>query len=166
MSSLEVCPVRLDDVRATTLLTFAGFADNVITKIFYPKGVTPDIINHFVEQDTKGWGKDPRVRHMQVKDTRTGEIVSYSQWFIYPERSRAELSKAVKLQWPDGCNQETNNALLNTGRRKRNGIMGGNPHICTSFQAVQNREPLYIQFTFHCDTSVIIFEASFASYSL
>ena len=130
MSSLKLCEVQLDDIKATTALTFAAFADNVFNKLMYPHGVTPAIISYFVERDTKGWHKDPCARHMQVKDTQTGEIISYSQWFIYPERSRAELSRPINLEWPDGCDAEKNNALFNNGKRKRDGIMGGKPYMC------------------------------------
>lgn len=141
MSPLEVCAVRLDDLKATTALTFAAFANDDFTKLLYPNGVTPAIISHFVAQDAKGWHKDPCVRHMQVKDARTGEIVSYSQWFIYPERSRAELGKPIKLEWPDGCDGERSCTLFNNTKRKRDEIMGGKPYICTSIHAIQHRGP-------------------------
>ena len=137
MSSLEVSAVQLDDVKATNALIFAAFASNIFVRILYPNGVTPAVISHFVEQDTKGWHKDPRVRHIQVKDARTGEIISYSHWFIYPERSRAEVRKPVKMEWPEGCDGDLNNGLFNNGKMKRDEIMGGKPYICTSIHAAQ-----------------------------
>ena len=131
MSSLEVCAVQTGDLEATTALTFAAAESNVITKLIYPNGVTPAMLSYFVEQSTKSWHNDPCARHMQVKDTQTGEIISYSQWSIFPEKTKAERRKPSKVDLPDGSNKEAFKTLRNNGKRKRDKIMGGKPYICT-----------------------------------
>ena len=142
MSSLEVCAVQTGDLEATTALTFAAAESNVVTMLIYPTGVTPAMLSYFVEQSTKSWHNDPCVRHMQVKDTHTGEIINYSQWSIFPEKIKAERSKPSKVDLPDGSNKEAVKKLRNNGKRKRDEIMGGKPYICTSIFPLAQRASL------------------------
>ena len=89
-------------------------------------------------------------RHVIIRDMPEddvhgkGEVVSYALWNFFVGRGKESLGHndeggggdgAYYESWPPDANQEALRALVEMGRRKREGIMGHEDYACKSIWA-------------------------------
>ena len=127
---LEVCPILESDIEALTNLTYAAFQDDPVSKLMYPVPATPSLIAWTVHNTVKSWGKDPTARHLQVKDTETGEMISASHWMFLPQREGDDWRRVPVIETSDEHHKERFTTLLANSTNKRNAVMGPQPYLC------------------------------------
>ena len=128
--ALQICPTQKSDLETVAKILFAAYKDFPTSRLMYPGGLTPSILSGAVDSTRESWGKDPLVRRMQVKDTKTGEIISFSQWNFLPERKGDEWRKIPEMKWPDDYDGEAATKIQVRQINKRHDIMGTKPYIC------------------------------------
>ena len=152
----EICPVQRSDVEATTKVLFSAYKDDPVSKVMNPGGVTPSIISWVVNNTLKSWGKGPLSRRMQVRDTQSGEILSFSQWYFFPERRGDHWKKMPEMEWPDEYNQEVATTMQVTHITKRNEIMGEKAYICKSTSVTIWSHPYFLlYFELSCSAEIL-----------
>ena len=131
--SLELCPARKADAEAVTRLFYDAYQDeNPVSKLMYPIPASKSIIAATLDLNLKSWGQDPTERRMQVKDSHTGELISYSSWFFCSRREGLDWKKIPEAQFPEGWYHENALAFEVKHIEARNKIMGPDPYICTA----------------------------------
>lgn len=68
-----------------------------------------------------------------------GEVVSYALWEFFVGRRKVkegECGGDRGASWPPDANGEVLGALVEMGRRKREGIMGGRDYACKSMGSI------------------------------
>ena len=75
-------------------------------------------------------GKDPTVRHLQVKDTETNKMISASHWMFFPQREGDDWRKVPVIATSDEHHKERYTTLLTNSINKRNAVMEPQPYLC------------------------------------
>ena len=145
---LVLCPILESDLEAAHRLYLTTNHDSEPHKTIFPSGVNDITVQHLADLDCKRmYAPNSRSRHMQVKDTETGELVSYASWMFFDhERNMSENSeegsRREKLEeateaprfdnLPPDTNVEAMKALFANGKQKRDEIMKGvDAYACT-----------------------------------
>ena len=119
------------DVEAVTRLIFDAFRGSPVSKLMYPFPTSESIIVATIDSSLKRWGQDAIERQIQVNDSDTGELISYSSWFFYPQREGEDWEKVPEVQWPEGWYHDNARTFQITHIEARNRIMGSKPYLCT-----------------------------------
>jgi len=127
---LELSPATQSDCEALIRLQFEAYDQDPVQHVLFPNGATQITVSHFAEHDRKSMAEDPYVRYMKVTDTETGQIISFAQWFIYPERLEEEWNQLKPFPFPSDANAEAGNALITVSIRAKNEIMKGQAYAC------------------------------------
>lgn len=70
-------------------------------------------------------------RPVVVKDSETGELVSYALWKFFTEGNKGKEEKSsLGDEWPSDVNKEPLDILHKEGTKKREDLMEGKPHAC------------------------------------
>ena len=145
--SFVVSSVLLPDLPAIHRLSLSVEADIATGSLLFPNGASETSVAHLVKQDEKDM-RDPKstCRHVVVRDVPEAEeregpgpIVSYAMWNLFVGRgkevdkekgSEGEGCGAYYESWPPDAHHEALKALVEMGRKKREGIMGDKNYAC------------------------------------
>jgi len=97
----------------------------------YPVPASESIIAATLDSSLKDWGQDSTERRMQVKNSETGELISYSSWFFYPQREGEDWKKMPEAHFPHGWYHSNALSFQISHIEARNKIMGPKPYLCT-----------------------------------
>ncbi|KAI9875480.1 MAG: hypothetical protein M1830_008422 [Pleopsidium flavum] len=122
---LELSPGTESDCEAMIRLQFEAYDQDPVQHVLFPKGTTQIAVSHFAEQYRTSMIEDPYRRFVKVTDIETGQIISFAQWFLYPERSEEEWNQSKVFPFPSDANVEAGNAIIAGIIRARNEIMKG-----------------------------------------
>ena len=139
MPAFVVVPASFDDLEAVTRVQFDAWKDDVAFGLIFPKGPTPDTVQHTVNQLENDMYNDLTRHLMLVKDAMTHEIAAYAIWHFYPQRSHDEIEREMltdHFPLPRDANLEVGNRLIHDGVRKHHEVVAkhfghGAPHACT-----------------------------------
>ena len=140
MPAFVVVPANPDDLEAVTRVQFDAWANDAGFKLIFPKGPTPDTIQHTVNQLENDMDNDLTRHLMLVKDAFTGEIAAYAIWHFYPQRGHDEIEREMltdHFPLPRDTDLEIGNRLTHNGVRKHHEVVAkhlghGAPHACSS----------------------------------
>jgi len=140
MPAFVVVPANPDDLEAVTRVQFDAWANDAGFKLIFPKGPTPDTIQHTVNQLENDMDNDLTRHLMLVKDAFTGEIAAYAIWHFYPQRGHDEIEREMltdHFPLPRDADLEIGNRLTHNGVRKHHEVVAkhlghGAPHACSS----------------------------------
>lgn len=82
---LELYSPTKDDVPEIIALSYDGYADSIISPLFYPVPVSEQQIAESTKAALEDYGKNPHHTNLAVRDTETGKIVSWMEWLLVPE---------------------------------------------------------------------------------
>ena len=139
---LDLCPLLDDNLEAAQRLHLTANHDSEPNRTIFPNGASDTTVQHLADLDRKQlYDPESRSRHMQVKDTETGEMVSYALWMFFDhkrgisENSEREGSRSGKTgeateaprldKFPVDANVEALEVLFAKGREKRDELMKG-----------------------------------------
>lgn len=103
-----------------------------LERFVFPNGPSDITVATFTEQDRKSM-HDPKSgsRPVVVKDSKTGEIVSYALWMFFTEDKKANEERGwLGGEWPSDVNKEPLDVLVAEGNEWREGLMKGKPYAC------------------------------------
>jgi len=126
---LKLCASCKSDAEAVTRLIYDAFEDNNFSKLMYPVPTSESIIVATSASTLKSWAQDPRKRHMQVKDSDTGELISYSSWFFQPQREGEDWKKMPEFHSPQGWYHDNVRTIRIKNTEACNRIMGPQPYL-------------------------------------
>lgn len=107
--------------------------DEPLERFVFPNGASDITVKTFADQDRKSM-HDPKStsRPVVVKDSETGELISYALWMFFTENKEMENEETGWLggEWPSDVNKEPLDALVEEGKKKREDLMKGKPYAC------------------------------------
>ena len=127
-------------------ILYAAFHDDPWDQIMFPRVPPPEARM----ASTKRWqheiSVDPHTSVIKVVDTdQNDEIIAFARWHIYrTERPESEWKDARPREWDEGTNIDAANAFLHAVRQKRQKIMAGKPHFCTSASTHSRKRKLIV----------------------
>ena len=126
----EIRPIVKPEVDTVTKLIYAAYQESPVSELWYGVPASQSVIEASAKISLEGWGKTPNERHMQVKDTETGEMISAVTVFFIPQREGDDWVKAPEFKCPDEYNKEIFSRHLTEIFHKRNETMGAQPYLC------------------------------------
>lgn len=138
MPALVVVPANPDDLEAVARLQFAAWEQDKPFRAIFPKGLTPDTLQHTMVQLENDMDNDLTQHLMLVKDALTNDVVAYAVWHFYPLRGQHEIEREMltdHFPLPRDANHEVGNRLIHNGVRKHHEMVSkhfghGAPHAC------------------------------------
>lgn len=138
MPALVVVPASFNDLEAVTRVQFDAWKDDAGFKLIFPKGPTPDTVQHCVNQLENDMDNDLTRHLMLVKDAMTHEVAAYAIWHFYPLRGHDDIEREMltdHFPLPRDANLEVGNRLIHNGVRKHHEVVAkqfgrGAPHAC------------------------------------
>lgn len=138
MPALVVVPANPDDLEAVARLQFEAFAQDEPFNTIFPKGLTPDTLQHTMAQLENDMDNDFTLHLMLVKDALTNAVAAYATWHFYPQRSQNEVEREMltdHFPLPRDADHEVGNRLVHNGVRKHHEMVArhfgpGAPHAC------------------------------------
>lgn len=134
---LLLSPVLLSELDAVHRLRLSINADQPIERFLFPNGASDISVATSAAQDRQGMA-DPKCafRQVVVKDSESGDIVSYALWYFFTGTEEKDGEEGVVGAgwldggWPSDANEEALDALVEEGTKKRKALMGTRPHAC------------------------------------
>lgn len=138
MPALVVVPANPDDLEAVTRLQFDAWAKDVGFTAIFPRGPTPDTVQHTMMQLENDMDNDLTRHLMLVKDALSNGVVAYAIWHFFPQRSHDEIEREMltdHFPLPRDANLEVGNRLIHNSVRKHHEMVAkhfghGAPHAC------------------------------------
>ncbi|MCJ1475950.1 hypothetical protein MMC13_004614 [Lambiella insularis] len=140
---IELCPIQKSDAKVVTEMLFQAFENSPVTRLIYSVPASPSIKAWTVEHALKGWDENPVQKRMGVRDTETGELIAFSDWYFNPQREGDDWAKTPAIEWSEEHRKDVMNGLVAEHTAMRHKIMGPKPHLFLSdlivFPAHQRR---------------------------
>jgi GNAT superfamily N-acetyltransferase len=118
---------RDDDCSAVAMIEFDACASDPGFSTIFHQGATPTVLEDYTRRFRNDLRDDPTCHLYVVRDSASGEIVSFATWHFFPERTQNEIDEQMLLDdfnLPEDSNREAGNLLIRNGLRKRHDIMG------------------------------------------
>ena len=131
---LELYTPTVEDSRVLTEMGYDGFRDDPVSAMMYSVPCAESTISASAKILANGWGKNPNEYFKCVKDSETGELLSYVQWFFVPERVGEVWKQFSGSTFPDDWDREFCWSVQEMGWKKKVDIMGTEPYICKSLR--------------------------------
>lgn len=144
---LVLSEVLLSDLPEVHRLSLTADQHSATAQLLFPNGPSEASIAHLVKQDEKDMRDlSSTSRRVIIRDVPgngggKGEAVSYALWDFFVGKGREGRGQdndgrrgdgASHESWPPDANQEALGALVEMGKRKREGIMGDDNYACKS----------------------------------
>ena len=144
---LVLSEVLIPDLPEVHRLSLSADQHSATAELLFPNGPSETSITYLVKQDEKDMrdlsstSRRVIIRDLPSDGRGKGEAVSYALWDFFIGKGREGKGQdneggggdgACHESWPPDANQEALGALVEMGRRKREGIMGDNNYACKS----------------------------------
>lgn len=124
MPALVLVPASPSDAEQLARLQLEAWANDVGFANIFPKGATPDTIQHGMAQMEQDM-EDMTQHIMLVKDAMSGDIAAYAIWHFIPPRGHDEIEREMltdHFPLPKDANLELGNRLIHNGVRKHHEV--------------------------------------------
>ncbi|KAL8791340.1 MAG: hypothetical protein Q9195_005959 [Heterodermia aff. obscurata] len=128
---LTLQPVLAPDLPAAHRLNLSTNHHTEPNKTIFPNGASDTTVQYFVDLTRKQlYDPESRVRHMQVRDTETGEMVSYAMWMFFDNHKRDKGGKDGEEKtgldsFPADANVEAMRVMFARSTEKKDEVMKG-----------------------------------------
>ena len=124
MPALVLVPASPSDIENLASLQIEAWAEDVGFTHIFPKGATPDTIQHTIAQTDKDM--DDMTQHiMLVKDAFSCDIAAYAKWHFQPQKNHDEIEREMLIDCfplPKDANLELGNRLIHNATRKHHEV--------------------------------------------
>jgi hypothetical protein len=124
MPALVLVPASPSDAEQLAPIQLEAWSQDVGFSTIFPKGATPDTIQHTVAQMEKDM-EDMTQHIMLVKDAMSGDIAAYAMWQFIPQKGHDEIERQMltdHFPLPKDANLEIGNRLIHNGVRKHHEV--------------------------------------------
>ena len=129
---LEYHTLTASDARTMSDLMYGGYSDDPVSQMMYPLPASEASKAATAEAIAASWGKNLNEHVLAIKDTDTGQIISWAHWFVNPPREGEEWKEFKEPSCPPDWNAAYIVEAMRNNWEKRIEIMGGKAYICES----------------------------------
>ena len=125
---LEIGSAVEADAEEIASLHLLSFDSNVLLHAQFPTPASLEELHTFLSQDAVRDLQDPGKELMVVRDSETGQVVSFAKWDLPgPTKHYDDIS------WPKECRQLLIDEYYEKAKAARKRVMGDTPCYCKSF---------------------------------
>ena len=127
---LELYSPTKDDMPEIVALGYDGYADEILIPLLYPVPVSEQQIAVSTKAALDDYGKNPHITNLTVKDTETGKIVSWMEWFLVSEAKDDTWNVYKPRPCPPGWHKDFFDRVSKLAWQSKIDAMGRQPYIC------------------------------------
>ena len=128
---LELYTPRSEDARLISDLITDAYSDDIVSKRMCTEfPATEENKRGSAKAMQDSWNKNPNEHRLMVKDTETGDLISYANWLFVPERTGEEYKAFQDMYCPPDWDKEYFSYAMRITFEQKLKYMDRQPYVC------------------------------------